>query len=98
MHNKLSVTGTYDSISVDPRVLKKIKRFIAKLEKNVVYKVLVLNIREENLFSFAPKSFYVSSATNPDFLLKHFLNQTSVLVHKYGVASTEVQCILASKP
>jgi hypothetical protein len=98
IHNKLCVIGTFNSISKDPKVMTKIKRFIAKLEKNVVYMVLVLNIREENLFSFAKKSFYASRDTNPEFLLKHFLNQTSILVHKYGVSESVVQCFLASKP
>jgi hypothetical protein len=94
----MTVTGTFESISRNPKILKKIKRFLAKLEENTVYKVLVLNIREGKLLSCAPKSLYASKTTNPDFLLKHFLNQTSVLVHKYGVAFSVVQCILASKP
>jgi len=73
------------------------KRFIRKLEKDVVYKVMVLNIREGKNFAFGDKSFYVTRDTNADFLYEQFYSITNDIVLGYKITLSVVQAILASK-
>jgi hypothetical protein len=95
--NSLSVRGVFDTISKDRNLIKKAIKFLASLEKDVIYRALVLNIRDSNRFGFADNSFYISRNTNPQFIVTLFLFQTSVIVTKYGLSEDEVHCILSYK-
>jgi hypothetical protein len=73
------------------------EKFLSKLDEDVIYKMMVLNIRDGGKLAFGDTSFFVSKHTNPDFLYEQFYSQSYEIVLAYKITLSVVQGILASK-
>lgn len=98
MHNDTIVRGSYESIIAKNQIiLKKLSRFLNRLDKDVIYKTLVLIIRGEGKFAFGYRAFYITHKTNPKYLLEKFLLHTGVVVTKYMIVDRFIQCMLTTR-
>lgn len=98
VHNNIKIVGTIQDIRKRKlQIIEMFEKFLKKLDDDVIYKMMVLNIREGKKFAFGDTSFFVSKNTNPDFLYEQFLNNTNEIVLAYKITLSVVQGLLASK-